>query len=74
MGKPNSRWHAASKPGIFFAVSRLHRDRTVEDSRQVRDRHGIFRTVRDAPDEVKWCERRREGFGWRNGARIARAA
>ena len=71
MGKQNSRWH---KTGGFHAVARISPERSVEDSRQVRDRHGVFRTVRDMVDEVKWCARRREGFGWRNGARVARAA
>lgn len=71
MGKQNSRWHNGLG---FHIVARISPERKVEDSRQVRDRHGIFRTVKDAPDEVKWCARRREGFGWRNGARIANAA
>lgn len=66
MSKPNSRWRSG-RP-------RYSSDRTVEDSRQVRDRRGIKRLKRDAPSEVQWCDRRRESFGWRNGARVQPAA
>jgi hypothetical protein len=66
--KLNSRWHNAKG---FHPVARITNERTVEDSRQVRDRHGVFRAVKDAVDEVKWAARRREGSGWRNGARVS---
>jgi hypothetical protein len=66
MKKVNSRWGSRGQ--------RYSSDRTVEDSRQVRDRRGVKRLKRDAPSEVQWCERRREAFGWRNGARLRPAA
>lgn len=60
MASINSRWRKGAV--------RYSSERTVEQTRFVRTARGI-RRVTDSPTEVKFCERSRQPFGWRGGAR-----
>jgi hypothetical protein len=65
MGKKlNSRW---AKGG-----PRQRKDVKIDDTRWVSNRRGIKRLVTDQPSELVYCQRRHEGPGWKNGARVNR--
>jgi hypothetical protein len=64
--KANSRW---GKGGL-----RQRMDIKLEDSRWTRNWRGFWRLVTDQPNEVVYCLRRHEGYGWRGGARVTRRA
>lgn len=54
MAKMNCKWRKGAQ--------RQSKERTIDDARWVRGRRGAWRLVTDAPNEVQYCERRREGF------------
>jgi hypothetical protein len=60
--KLNTRWRKGAQ--------RYRSDRTVEHTRYVRQPDGSRRRKTDAPTEVLFVARLREGEGWRNGARV----
>ena len=62
MAKLNCRWRKGAQ--------RYDQKRTVEDVRFIRLSDGARRKEADSPNEVKYCDRRHETAGWRNGARV----
>lgn len=62
--KLNSRWRKHAQ--------RYSSDRTVEQTRYVRQPDGSRRRKTDAPTEVAFVARLREPAGWRNGARVSK--
>jgi hypothetical protein len=58
----NSRWRKGAQ--------RYSTDRTIEQTRFVRQPNGYRRRESDSPTEVRFVERVHEATGWHNGARI----
>jgi hypothetical protein len=64
MAKLNSRW---GRPSTRYST-----ERKVERTRFLRNAEGVRRKKQDSPNEVEFCAESREGFGWKNGARVRR--